>query len=99
MTGPISPALPISPGLGPAAASRPAAGGGSFGSLLSDLLNQAHQSQAQVTALEQQVVAGQATDLAQVVIASEKATLTLQLATQMRNKVLEVYQDIMKMPL
>lgn len=99
MIAPIAPALPLDPGLGKAAASLPAEAGQGFGNLLGDLLGQVRQSQEQVGAVQQQVVAGQAPDLARVVLASEQATLSLELAIQMRNKVLEVYQDIMRMPL
>jgi len=100
MTAPIGPLLPLSPGFGTPATARPAAASpGGFGNVLGDLLGQVRQNQAQAAVAEQQVVTGQAQDLGQVVLASERATLSLELALQVRNKVLEVYQDIMKMPL
>lgn len=104
MSGPVGPILPVGPtrpaGLAPAASGAPgAAGSGSFGNLLSGLLSGVQTSQAQVQAAELQVVTGQAPDLAQVMLTSEQATLALELTTQVRNKVLEAYQDLMKMPL
>ena len=104
MSGPVGQILPVGPtrptGLAPAASGAPGAGGsGSFGNLLSGLLSGVQTSQAQVQADELQVVTGQAPDLAQVMLTSEQATLALELTTQVRNKVLEAYQDLMKMPL
>ena len=102
MSGPVGQILPVGPtrptGLAPAASGAPGAGGsGSFGNLLSGLLSGVQTSQAQVQAAELQVVTGQAP--AQVMLTSEQATLALELTTQVRNKVLEAYQDLMKMPL
>lgn len=38
-------------------------------------------------------------DITRVMIASQKASLSFQALTQVRNKVVEAYQDIMKMPM
>lgn len=38
-------------------------------------------------------------DLTKVMIASEKASVSFQALTQVRNKVVQAYEDIMKMPL
>lgn len=40
---------------------------------------------------------GEAKDLHQVMIAMEKANMSLQLAVQVRNKVVEAYQEMMRM--
>ena len=45
------------------------------------------------------LASGQAPDLHSVTIAAEKATLSFQLAVQVRNKALEAYQEIMRMQL
>lgn len=45
------------------------------------------------------LVTGQVDDVAQVMIASEKARLAIELAVQLRNKAIEAYQEIMRMPL
>lgn len=43
------------------------------------------------------MVTGEVDDIHQVVLAVEKANLSMQLAVQVRNKVLEAYQEIMHM--
>jgi len=45
------------------------------------------------------VVTGEISDLHQAVLAAEKAMLSLQLTLQLRNKALEAYQEIMRMPI
>jgi flagellar hook-basal body complex protein FliE len=44
------------------------------------------------------VATGEIGDIHQAVIAAEKASLSLQLTLQIRSKVLEAYQEIMRMP-
>ena len=57
---------------------------------LNDLQNQAaDQSQALAT--------GKATDVAAVVSTVEQAALSMQLAVQVRNKVVDAYQELMRM--
>jgi flagellar hook-basal body complex protein FliE len=41
----------------------------------------------------------QTSDLQSVMVASEQASISMQLATQVRNKVVEAYQNIMQMQL
>lgn len=45
------------------------------------------------------LVSGRVEDVSQVMIASEKARLAIELAVQLRNKAIEAYQEIMRMPL
>ncbi len=47
--------------------------------------------------IKEAVSTGQ-TELSEVMIATQKAEISLQLTMQIRNKVLEAYQEIMKMP-
>jgi flagellar hook-basal body complex protein FliE len=56
---------------------------------------QSLQDQADATAVT--MAAGGPVDLHDVMIASEKAALGFQLALQLRNKVVEAYQEIMRM--
>ena len=44
------------------------------------------------------VASGRAPDSAQAIVAIEKANISFQFALQIRNKLLEAYQDIMRMP-
>ncbi len=57
---------------------------------------QAKQDQANQAAL--QVAQGNLDDLHDAVLAQEEASLALDLTVQVRNKVLEAYQEIMRMP-
>ncbi|MCD6118433.1 flagellar hook-basal body complex protein FliE [bacterium] len=50
-------------------------------------------------ALTMALAKGEDVDLSQVVIAVEKADLSLRFALQLRNKVLEAYQEITRMPI
>lgn len=71
----------------------------SFSEYLREALNGVEAAQRAAARAGDRLAAGQVTDLAQVVIASEKATLSLQLLVSVRNRALEAYQEIMRMPL
>ena len=43
------------------------------------------------------LITGEVEDLHQVMIAAQKASITLDLTIQVRNKVVEAYQEIMRM--
>ncbi|MGB3261796.1 flagellar hook-basal body complex protein FliE, partial [Paenisporosarcina sp.] len=49
--------------------------------------------------LTNQLVTGEVKDIHEVMIASQKASLSLQLTVQVRNKVVEAYQEVMRMQL
>ncbi|WDU83970.1 flagellar hook-basal body complex protein FliE [Caloramator sp. Dgby_cultured_2] len=42
------------------------------------------------------LITGQAQDIHQVMLATEEARLTLELAVQIRNKLVDAYQEIMR---
>lgn len=67
----------------------------------SDLITQPiKQLNANITASEQAVesyVLGEAGSVHDVVIAMEKAKMSLQLAVEVRNKLVDAYQDILRM--
>ncbi|MGD8191010.1 flagellar hook-basal body complex protein FliE [Brevibacillus ginsengisoli] len=71
----------------------------SFANYLSDAIGQVNQAQVDSETLNSKYVAGQVEDVHQVMIASQKASLSLQLTMQVRNKVIESYQEIMRMPI
>lgn len=100
--GPVGtrPALPAV-GSGPVAAggAEPGPAGLPFGAWLARALDQVDAVQAVAAEGAVQMASGRAADLAQVMIASEQATIALQLTVAVRNKVLEAYQEIMRMPL
>lgn len=92
---PIRPLPNVSTGVAPAGT-----GAADIGKQFQTFLNEAIQDiadqQKQVDQLSQQFAAGRAVDVHQLMIASERASLTLELTVQVRNKVIEAYQEIMR---
>jgi len=74
-----------------------AASGISFGQILSEAIAQVNGLQQQSTALTNDFIAGKTDSIHEVLIAGEKASLSLQLVLEVRNKVLEAYQEINRM--
>jgi flagellar hook-basal body complex protein FliE len=70
-----------------------------FSDVLTQALNAVEQDQTAVTDAAAKLASGQTKDVADVMIASERANLSLNLTVQVRNKLLEAYQEIMRMPL
>jgi flagellar hook-basal body complex protein FliE len=68
-----------------------------FGTFLNEAITNLSNEQASVDQLNQKFVAGDLPDIHQLMIASEKASLGLELTVQVRNKVIEAYQDVMRM--
>lgn len=75
----------------------PASGGKSFGQVLGDALGQVNKLQNGAEQASLDLAAGKVQDVSQVVIATEKASVALQLTMQVRNKVIDAYQEIMRM--
>jgi flagellar hook-basal body complex protein FliE len=74
----------------------PNAAAPSFGQTLENAFDTANGLQNDADSQMQAFALGQTSDIHNVMIASEKATLALQLATQVRNKVIDAYQEVMK---
>ena len=72
-------------------------GGGGFGAALGDALKQIDASQATADTQAQALATGKATDLSSVVMSVEKASLEVQLATQVRSKSTDAFNEIMRM--
>lgn len=70
---------------------------GSFGKVLEDALNKVNAGQVQADQLLQQFLAGNVQDVSQVMVAMQEARLTMDLAIQVRNKIVEAYQEISRM--
>lgn len=68
-----------------------------FGDVLKDALNKVNMAQLHSEQITHDFVIGNDVELHQVMIATEKANLALQLTMQIRNKVIESYQEIMRM--
>jgi flagellar hook-basal body complex protein FliE len=70
---------------------------GQFGQLVSDGLGKVNESLLAAQAGMQGLAAGTAPDLHRVMIQMEESQLSFQLMLQVRNRLLEAYQDVMKM--
>ncbi|MFF2528691.1 flagellar hook-basal body complex protein FliE [Brevibacillus sp. DP1.3A] len=70
-----------------------------FSSFLSDAMNKVNQAQVESSNLADKFAAGEITDLHQLTVAGQKASVMLQMTMQVRNKMIESYQEIMRMPI
>jgi len=68
-----------------------------FSAFLKEALNTVNEEQVQADRLTEKLVRGENVDLHQVMIASQKASISLQLALEIRNKAVEAYQEMMRM--
>ena len=68
-----------------------------FGDALAGMLNSAEQAQNASNSAVGQMLDGSG-DVHDAMIALQRAELTLQLTVQVRNKLVQAYQDIMRMP-
>lgn len=68
-----------------------------FKQALTDALKRVNSDQIEAQELHKQLAAGQVDRLHDVMIAAEKASLGLQFTMQVRNKVVEAYQEVMRM--
>jgi flagellar hook-basal body complex protein FliE len=78
-------------------AAKPADAQKAFSAFLKDALNKVNEQQVQADQLAEKLVKGEDVDLHQVMIAAQKASISLQLALEVRNKVIEAYQEMMRM--
>ena len=69
----------------------------SFGKMLMDALEDVNDLQQKASQASTDLATGKIEDISQVVIAAEKAAVALQLTIQVRNKMLESYQEMMRM--
>ena len=69
----------------------------SFSSILKESLESVNESQIKSDQLTEKMTLGQDVDLHQVMIASQKASVTMQLTLEIRNKAVEAYQEMMRM--
>ena len=69
----------------------------SFGQFLSEALENVNDLQKKAEQASTDLATGKIEDISDVVIAAEKASVALQLTIQVRNRVLESYQEMMRM--
>ncbi|MFK4998014.1 flagellar hook-basal body complex protein FliE [Bacillus sp. N9] len=68
-----------------------------FATLLKLAVNEVNEAQLQSDAATTKLATGEQIELHDVMIAAQKATVTLQAALEIRNKAVEAYQEIMRM--
>ncbi|MGB7604250.1 MAG: flagellar hook-basal body complex protein FliE [Lutisporaceae bacterium] len=71
----------------------------SFGEYLNSAIQQVSDLQLESEKLNESMALGLTDNLHQVMIASEKAEMALQFTMQVRNKIMDAYQEIMRMPI
>lgn len=74
------------------------ASGPSFGEALAKALTEVNQAQLTSDDAAVRLATGQSANLQDVVLATEKASLALQFTMAIRNKVVDAYNEIMRMP-
>ena len=95
---PVAP-LPVTPETGPVQPLAPAqpASGDSFASMLSHMVADVNAQQNYATQTVNALQSGQNVPLHQAVIAMEEANVSFQLMVEVRNRLLDSYQEIMRM--
>ncbi len=69
----------------------------SFSNFLKESLDQVNRQQLESKMMTEKLLTGEIEDIHQVSLAGQKALLGLQLTLQVRNKVIEAYQEVMRM--
>lgn len=71
----------------------------SFSSMMSKAINQVNETQMHAGSMKKTFEMGDDTvDLSEVMIAVQKSRISFEALTQVRNKLLNAYQDVMNMP-
>ena len=69
----------------------------SFGELMQQAIEQVNETQMQASSMTRAFELGEQVDLSQVMIAVNKSRVSFEALTQVRNKLLSAYQDVMNM--
>lgn len=69
----------------------------SFGDTLTEAVGKVNHMQKQADVKMQEMATGENTNISEVMIAAEKADIALKLMMTVRNKVIDAYQEVMKM--
>lgn len=72
-------------------------GGRSFESLLGDVVEEVNDKQLASAGALRGLLSGENVPLHRVIIAAEEASISFQLMVEVRNKLLEAYQELMRM--
>ncbi|MBM7603325.1 flagellar hook-basal body complex protein FliE [Metabacillus crassostreae] len=69
----------------------------SFGDFLKESINQVNQAQTNSDKMTNALASGQNVELHDVMISAQKSSVALTMAVEVRNKVIEAYQEMMRM--
>lgn len=94
-TNPIQPIRPVQ--LSEALAQTRKAGQGDFSGALADAINAVQTVQNNAAEKVQRFLEGEGGDLHQLAMEQQKASLTFDMFLQVRNKVVQAYQEVMRM--
>jgi flagellar hook-basal body complex protein FliE len=94
--GPLNPNLQV-PEIRTPQGQRGEKGGPGFGEILKDAISTVNELQKQSDQEIQKLMTGESQDLHTTVIAMQKADLSFQMMMQVRNKIVQAYQEIMRM--
>jgi flagellar hook-basal body complex protein FliE len=92
-----TPVVSVEP-LEPAATSTPVTGG-SFAEAIGAAMGQVEGTQATADRMASDLLIGGMGDVHSVALASQKAELSMEMFQQVRNKFVQAYQEVMKMPM
>jgi flagellar hook-basal body complex protein FliE len=91
------PGLAAAPSIASAPTASPDAAGGGFADTLQKLIGEVNGSAGEANQAIGQMLDGSG-DVHEAMIAMQKADTMLQLTVQIRNKLVQAYQDVMRMP-
>ncbi len=74
-------------------------GGESFGATIKDALSEVNKLQTDADQIATKLATGESVEVHQAMLSMQKASMALQFTVQVRNKVIEAYQEIMRMQL
>jgi flagellar hook-basal body complex protein FliE len=80
---------------GPSA--KAAGSGGSFGTLIDKTLSETERLQDTADGMVKSLAQGEITDVHQVMLAMNRADLSFRMMLEVRNKLLDAYQEVMRM--
>jgi flagellar hook-basal body complex protein FliE len=92
----VRPALPLEPKVESVGIS-PKGSGASFSDTLKDAIQSVNTLQQDADTKVQNLATGKTQNLHETMIATEKADIALRLMVQVRNKIIDAYQEVMKM--
>ena len=82
---------------GPSSTNSTAGAGKSFADTLKDAVGSVNEMQKASDKAIQNLATGKTDNVAEVMIASEKADIAFKVMVQVRNKIIDAYQEVMKM--